>query len=87
MLASFVVWICLVMSEVGVGWGLWVYMSDVYGYLRCLQVFAGAHPLSGGEFILFWHSPEKPNCFHQAKLRHQNVHIYPEQKWLGFVIF
>ena len=37
-LASFVVWICLVMSEVGVGWGLWVYMSDVYGYLRCLQV-------------------------------------------------
>ena len=49
-LASFVVWICLVMSEVGVGWGLWVYMSDVYGYLRCLQVSGGLYRCSSLEW-------------------------------------
>ena len=49
-LASFVVWICLVMSEVGVGWGLWVYMSDVYGYLRCLHVSGGLYRCSSLEW-------------------------------------
>ena len=84
---------CYVGGGGGVGvmgvyeWCLWV--SEVFaGVWRVISVLtAHAHPLNGGEFILFWHSPEKPNCFHQAKLRHQNVHIYPEQKWLGFVIF
>ena len=74
--------------EWGGGYGcIWVMFMGIWGVCRCLEGYIGAHPLNGGEFILFWHSPEKPNCFHQAKLRHQNVHIYPEQKWLGFVIF
>ena len=62
------------------GWGggygcIWVMFMGIWGVCRCLEGYIGAHPLNGGEFILFWHSPEKPNCFHQAKLRHQNVHI------------
>ena len=74
------------------GWGggygcIWVMFMGIWGVCRCLKGYISAHPLNGGEFILFWHSPEKPNCFHLAKLRNQNVHIYPEQKWLGFVIF
>ena len=89
-LASFVVWICLVMLEVGWGGGygcIWVMFMGIWGVCRCLEGYIGAHPLNGGELILFWLSPEKPNCFHQAKLRHQNVHIYPEQKWLGLSFF
>ena len=39
-LASFVVWICLD-NVWGGGGGVWVYMSDVYGYLRCLHVSGG----------------------------------------------
>ena len=62
------------------GWGggygcIWVMFMGIWGVCRCLEGYIGAHPLNGGELILFWHSPEKPNCFHQAKLRHQNVHI------------
>ena len=47
------------------GGALGVYMSDVYGYLRCLHVSGGfsAHPLNGGKFILFWHSPERQDFF------------------------
>ena len=53
----------------------------------CLEGDISEHPLNGGEFILFWHSPERQNYFHLAILRHQNVHIFPEQKWLGFCHF
>ena len=75
----------LIMSggAVGVYGCIWVMFMDIWGVCMCLEGYLGAHPLNGGKFILFWHSPEKPNCFHQAKLRHQNVHIYPEKKWLG----
>ena len=55
----------------------------------CLEGYLGAHPLNGGKFILFWHSPESQNFSpgHTETSKYQNVQIYPERKWSGFAIF
>ena len=39
----------------------------------CLGDYLGAHPLQGGEFILFYHSPERQDCFHLTILILQNI--------------
>ena len=54
----------------------------------CLEGYIGAHPLNGGEFILFWHSPERQDFLHLAILRHQNIKmsIYPELNKNGWVL-
>ena len=70
--------------------GIWMVSLDVCGVRMCLNGCLGAHPLQGGEFTLFWHSPERQDFFspgHTETSKYQNVHIYPEQKWLGFAIF
>ena len=84
-LAFFVVWICL-----GGRWGcIWVMFMDIWGVCMCPEGYISAHPLNGGKFILFWHSPERQDFSpgHTETSKYQNVHIYPEQKWLGFAIF
>ena len=55
----------------------------------CPEGYISAHPLNGGKFILFWHSSERQDFSpgHPETSKYQNVHIYPEQKWLGFAIF
>ena len=39
--------------------GIWMVSLDVCGVDGCLD----AHPLQGGEFTLFWHSPERQDFF------------------------
>ena len=39
--------------------GIWMVSLDVCGVWMCLNGCLGAHPLQGGEFTLFWHSPER----------------------------
>jgi len=39
----------------------------------CVGGYLGVHPLPGGEFTLFWHSPERQDLFHLSILRHQNI--------------
>ena len=46
---------------------------DVCGVRMCLRGYLGANPLQGGEFTLFWHSPERQDFFHLAILRYQNI--------------
>ena len=78
--------ICAWMVSGGCIGGIWMVSLYVCGVRMCL----GAHLLQGGEFILFWHSPVKGNFFSPGYTeisKYQNVHIYPEQKWLGFAIF
>ena len=55
----------------------------------CPEGYISAHPLNGGKFILFWHSPERQDFSpgNTETSKYQNVNIYPEQKWLGFAIF
>ena len=53
--------------------GIWMVSLDVCGVRMCLNGCLGAHPLQGGEFTLFWHSPERQDFFHLAILRHQNI--------------
>ena len=71
-LASFVVWRYLD----GV-WGVvWGYMSDVFGYIRCLHVSGGlsrCSALVGWRIhtVMAW--PRKARFFHLSILRHQNI--------------
>ena len=78
--------ICAWMVSGGCIGGIWMVSLYVCGVRMCL----GAHLLQGGEFILFWHSPVKGKFFSPGYTeisKYQNVHIYPEPKWLGFTIF
>ena len=54
-------------------WGIWMVSIVVCGARMCLVGYLIAHPLQGGEFTLFWHSPERQDFFHLAILRHQNI--------------
>ena len=65
--------ICAWMVSGGCIGGIWMVSLDVCGFRMCLNGCLGAHPLQGGEFTLFWHSPERQDFFHLAILRHQNI--------------
>ena len=64
----------LIMS--GGQWGVWVYMNDVYGYLRCLHVSGG---LSRCSSLEWWKihtvlaESWKARFFNLVILRHQNI--------------
>ena len=81
----------LIMSggAVGVYGCIWVMFMDIWGVCMCPEGHISAYPLNGEKFILFWHSPERQDFSpgHTETSKYQNVHIYPEQKWLGFAIF
>ena len=56
--------------------GVYGYLSDIHGNLRCSNVFGGhlgSPSLQDGAVTLLWHSPEKHNFFHLTILRHQNI--------------
>ena len=38
-------------------------VSEVFSVYMCLWAYLDAHPLQDGEFILFWHNPEKARFF------------------------
>ena len=56
--------ICAWMVSGGCIGGIWMVSLDVCGVRMCLNGCLGAHPLQGGEFTLFWHSPERQDFFH-----------------------
>ena len=56
--------------------GVYGYLSDIHGNLRCSNVFGGylgSPSLQYGAVTLLWHSPERHNFFHLTILRHQNI--------------
>ena len=55
--------------------GIWMVSMDVCGAQMCLGGYLIDYPLQGGEFILFWHSPEGQGFFHLTILRHQNIEM------------
>ena len=63
------------MSEGCLG-GVYGYLSDIHGNLRCSNVFGGylgSPSLQYGAVTLLWHSPERHNFFHLTIMRHQNI--------------